>query len=84
MVSRGDVNVLLNRLIREGVIGGFKTNFDGPSVAQGLQVVVTAGEAAEQGASRPDPKRVEALRNRVSRELKKLDAEATVTVEGNP
>jgi hypothetical protein len=29
---RGDVNVALNGLIREGVIAAFETNFDGISV----------------------------------------------------
>ncbi len=28
---RGEINVALNRLVREGVLGGFKTNFDAES-----------------------------------------------------
>ena len=40
---RGDVNVILNGLIADGVITGFETNFDNPiSSALALHVRVTA------------------------------------------
>jgi len=39
---RGDVNGVLNGLIREGVITGFETNFDGISALGILHIAVAA------------------------------------------
>ena len=38
---RGKVNVVLNGLVREGVITGFRTNFDVPERLSGPIVTVT-------------------------------------------
>ena len=38
---RGKVNVVLNGLVREGVITGFRTNFDAPEGISGPVVTVT-------------------------------------------
>lgn len=80
MVSRGNVNVALNRLVREGVITGFKTNFDDPGSALGLHVIVTADGVA--GKARANAKRIEEVRQQVCAALDHLEAEATVTVQG--
>ena len=46
---RGDVNAILNGLIREGVITGFETNFDNPaSIALALHVRVTVNRLAKE------------------------------------
>ena len=39
---RGKVNVVLNQLVREGVITGFRTNFDVPHGSSGPVVIITA------------------------------------------
>jgi hypothetical protein len=39
---RGDVNAVLNGLVRERVITGFDTNFDGISALGILHIAVTA------------------------------------------
>ena len=41
---RGKVNVVLNRLVREGVITGFKTNFGHDSETPSPHATVTAPE----------------------------------------
>ncbi len=41
---RGKVNVVLNRLMREGVISGFRTNFDNQGKAASPHVTVTVAE----------------------------------------
>ncbi len=41
---RGKVNVVLNRLVREGVISGFKTNFDQQGGADSPHVTATVAE----------------------------------------
>ena len=41
---RGDVNVILNGLVRDGVIAGFSTNF-GENPKERAKVVVVAGSA---------------------------------------
>ena len=45
---RGDVNVILNKLVREGIIVGFSTNFDTRSTAE-PEVTVIAGTAMDHG-----------------------------------
>ncbi len=41
---RGKVNVVMNRLVREGIIAGFKTNFGYDNETTSPQVTVTALE----------------------------------------
>ena len=47
---RGKVNVVLNRLVREGVISGFKTNFDdqGGNASPHVTVAVPEGRSLEE------------------------------------
>jgi F420-dependent methylenetetrahydromethanopterin dehydrogenase len=42
---RGDVNVILNGLLREGVIAGFETSFDKEAPAKRVGITVVAGTA---------------------------------------
>jgi hypothetical protein len=46
---RGKVNVVLNGLVREGVITGFRTNFDAPERLSGpfVTVIVPASRSPE-------------------------------------
>lgn len=46
--SRGSINVVLNRLVREGVITGFKTNFGDKDGADHPRVTVTAATPSEE------------------------------------
>ena len=69
MASWGDVNATLNRLVREGVISGFRTN-RGDKSSTGLHVTVTPGADA----------RPEDLKARIMSVLTPLDDEVTVTV----
>lgn len=75
MGSWGDVNVALNRLVREGVITGFKTNLAQPDRSGGLHVIAGAPVADT------DEEAAEAVRDRVMRELSRVTEEATVTIE---
>lgn len=70
MASWGDINAALNRLVREGVIAGFKTNRGEKSHDTGLHVSVTP--AADDDA--------ESVRDRIMSVLEPLDDEVTVTV----
>ena len=38
--SWGDINLTLNRLVREGIITGFKTNLSSPDRISGLSVMI--------------------------------------------
>lgn len=69
MASWGDINAALNRLVREGVIAGFKTN-RGDKTSLGLHVDVTPGQDGD----------CEDIRNRILGILLPMDDEATVTV----
>ena len=69
MASWGDINAALNRLVREGVIAGFKTNRSDKS-REGLHVEVTPAGGDD----------VESLRSRIMGVLTPLDDEVTVTV----
>jgi hypothetical protein len=71
MALRGDINKVLNGLVREGVISAFQTNFDGPSEAFGVHVIVTPTTATNR----------EAVRNTVAQALGALAREVTVTVK---
>jgi hypothetical protein len=74
MASWGDINSILNRLVREGEIGSFWTNLGDPKTALGLHVIVTPPRVVgdEEAA---------ALRGRVEFALGRLNAGATVTVD---
>ncbi len=82
MTSRGDVNAALNRLIREGVLTGFRTNFDqvGPGVP--LQVTASAPLVADPAAPSYDKAKVDGTRLLVLLALGDLRRDALVTVEG--
>ena len=47
---RGDVNVILNRLVREGVIAGFQTSFDDRTTGV-ASVTVVVGSAVNPEAA---------------------------------
>ena len=48
---RSKVNVVLNRLVREGIISGFRTNFDFPDGPHTPQVTVSvSGERSPEAA----------------------------------
>ncbi len=49
---RGSVNVVLNRLVREGVITGFRTNFDQQGGATTPHVTATVAEEWSLEAAR--------------------------------
>ncbi len=49
---RGKVNVVMNRLVAEGVIAGFKTNFDFPDGTHTPQVAVSVPDDWSQEAAR--------------------------------
>jgi hypothetical protein len=49
---RSKVNVVMNRLVAEGVIAGFKTNFDFPDGPHTPQVVVAVSKEWSPEAAR--------------------------------
>jgi hypothetical protein len=69
--SWGDINLTLNRLVREGVIQGFKTNLSSPDRTAGLSVTITL----------PSDSAVDPIRDRVSEELEALVEGVVVTVD---
>ena len=73
--SWGDINLTLNRLVREGVISGFKTNLSSPDRTSGIQVAITAPNQ--------DPEQEAEIRRRVSGDLEALidDVEITVNLQ---
>lgn len=70
MGSWGDINAALNRLVREGVIAGFKTNRGDKSHLQGLRVNVVPGAGGD----------IEGIRSQILAVLSPLDDEVTVTI----
>ena len=49
---RGDVNIILNRLIREGVIAGFVTTFDSKDPrTRRVRIAVTVDSATDPDAA---------------------------------
>jgi hypothetical protein len=76
--SRGSVNAILNRLVRETVITGFRTNFDDRQ-ATDIQVAVTA-DLIESPRTALYEGRREEIRQHVARELEALGLRVTVTV----
>lgn len=71
MTLRGDVNAILNRLVREGVISAFQTNFGTPAEAYGVHVIITPGSATDG----------ERVRRTVSQALENLSEQVTITVK---
>jgi hypothetical protein len=82
MASWGDINSVLNRLVREGVITGFSTNLSRRSEPVALHVVATAPVVTDLGAAEYDPGAIEAIRTRILGELQRYDEAPTVTIEG--
>jgi hypothetical protein len=80
---RGNVNAILNGLIREGVITAFETNFDSATALGILHIAVSADlitDARVPGYERP---KVMAIRNRVTKELEGIGAtDIVVSVRG--
>lgn len=72
MKSWGDINVALNRLVREGVILTFKTNMGAYEADAALHVTVTPPEGAA----------AEEVRRAVEQKLNLPAGSATVTVDG--
>ncbi len=70
MASWGDINAALNRLVREGVIAGFKTNRGDKSHLAGLHVDVIPSAGGD----------AESIRKTILGVLTPLDDEVTVTV----
>jgi len=71
MTLRGDVNAILNRLVREGVISAFQTNFGTPSEAFGVHIIITPPSATDR----------EAVRRTVGQALDGLSEQVTITVK---
>ena len=70
MGSWGDVNAALNRLVREGVITGFRTNLADPDRGPDLRITATAPVVLDTKASGYDPAAVEQVRRTI---LDRLD-----------
>jgi hypothetical protein len=77
MISRGTVNLVLNRLVREGAITSFKTNYDDPSSRLGLHIFIEADPTAEPGRPR---QRMDRVRSLVRQALEGVADGATVSV----
>lgn len=82
MTSRGDVNAALNRLIREGVLTGFRTNFDevGPGVP--LRVTASAALVADPAVPAFDRAKLDGTRLLVLLALGDFRRDAIVDLEG--
>lgn len=81
---RGDVNAILNRMIRDGVITSFETNFDTLSVALAPHVKVTANMVTLAGKEGYDPEGVMRLRKDIMRKLEPLAPGVIVSVRETP
>jgi hypothetical protein len=68
---RGDINVILNRLVREGVIASFDSTFDDKEATGPARVTITPGTAV-------DP---EAVKRTVAEALEAFSGAITVTVK---
>jgi hypothetical protein len=74
MARWGDINAVLNRLVREDVVAGFWTNLGEPAPAFALHVIVRPpNPVGDQEAS--------IIRERVQQALAHCAPEATVTVD---
>ena len=72
MTLRGDVNAILNRLVREGVISAFQTNFGTPAEAFGVHIIIITPPSATDR---------EAVRRTVGQALDGLSEQVTITVK---
>jgi hypothetical protein len=79
MPSWGDLNARLNRLVREGVISGFRTNLATRPDPADLAIIVTPGPAAPSPIGRLAA--VDALRARVAAALGGIAPESAITIE---
>ena len=77
---RGDVDAILNGLIRDGVITSFRTNFDSLSGALAPHIMVTADVVTLSGQPGYDPKRVAQIRDTVMRKLNPIGPGVIVSV----
>jgi hypothetical protein len=71
MTLRGDVNAILNGLVREGVISAFQTNFGTPAEAFGVHIIITPASATDR----------EGVRRTVLAALDGLSEQVTITVK---
>jgi hypothetical protein len=69
--SWGDINLTLNRLVREGVISKFKTNLSSPDRNSGLEVAIIPVPNSD----------AEEARERVLGDLEALVEGVTVTIQ---
>jgi predicted TIM-barrel enzyme len=74
MATWGDINLVLNRLVREGVIAGFWTNLAEPRAALGMQVIVAPATDVDDAAAL-------AIQELVRDKLARCAPEAVVTVD---
>lgn len=82
MASWGDINAVLNRLVREGVISGFSTNLSRRGEPVPLHVVAQVPVPSDGQGGEVDAGAIEAIRSRILGELKPYDEAPTVTIEG--
>ena len=78
MLSWGDVNSRLNRLVRDGVIAQYSTNLASRLDASELLVIVAPGLAAPKAAGRLTSE--DALRARVALTLAGTAPKVTITI----
>ena len=81
---RGNVNAVLNGLIREGVITAFETNFDSISGLGVLHITVSANLITDPRIPGYDRRKVLAVRNRVSKELEGVGATDVIVSVRSP
>lgn len=82
---RGAVNLILNGLVREGVITGFETNLDNPaSLTLALHVRATADVITDMRNPAYDEKRVRAIRARIAKDIEPVAPGLIVSVRTTP
>jgi hypothetical protein len=74
MATWGDINLVLNRLVREGVITAFWTNLAEPRAAANLQVIVAPPADIDDSAA-------VAIQALVQEKLARCAPDAVVTVD---
>ena len=79
MPSWGDLNARLNRLVRQGVISGFRTNLATRPDPRSLTIVVVPGTAAPKLPG--EGSAAEAVRDRVRAVLAGIAPDAAISVE---
>lgn len=77
---RGDVNAILNRFVREGLITGFETNLGSPIAALAPHVRVTANLVTDPGLPGYDRERLQSLRAQIATQLEPLLPGVVVSV----